>query len=156
MSSLDGLVFFLDVICPPFMLFIGIFGNIVVVTVLSRKKFRYNTSRNFLRILAINEMIAILTILPYHGTAFSFDLLYSNDIACKIFSYLAYTFPSFSSWLLVYINIERLVTIKPYRKPVKYFQKKWFQILVLVVILVWNILANIARLFASLVSENDE
>lgn len=156
MSSLEGFEFFLEVICPPFMLFIGIFGNIVIVAVLSRKKFRHNTSRNFLRVLAVNEMIAILTIVPYHGTAFNINLLYLNDAACKAFSYLAYTFPAVSSWLLVYINIERLATIKPYRAVANLFQKKWFQTVILVIIFFWNSAANIGRLFVELVTETEE
>ncbi len=98
-------------------------------------------------------MIAILTILPYHGTAFNINLLYLNETACKTFSYLAYTFPAISSWFLVYINIERYVTIKPYRLATQLFKKVWFQITVLIGILVWNILINTGRLFAELVYE---
>ena len=138
------------------MLFAGIIGNVVIIFVLSRKRFKRFPSREYVLILTVNEIFGILTILPYYGSAFNIDMLHLNNKTCKTFSYLSYTFVTFSSWLLVYINIERLATIKPYRAVANLFQKKWFQTVILVIIFFWNSAANIGRLFVELVTETEE
>ena len=62
--------YYLENIHPIVMVGVGIIGNIIVFSVLSRKKFKHVPSINYLKLNAINDILGILTILLYHTKIF--------------------------------------------------------------------------------------
>lgn len=130
--------YILEVFFPPIMLVFGIVGNIFVVTILSGKKFKNVSSLNYLRILAVNDALAIFTIIIYHGQSINLNILYVSQLSCQLNAFVAYNSPAVSSWILVYISIERMLYVKANTNLMQLFKKKTFQAGMLLIILIWN------------------
>ena len=127
----------LETIFPTFTILFGLIGNIIVLIVFSDKRFKNSASKNYLQILAINDGLAVLTLLPYSGTMFAKKLLYVNEFNCKTYTFIAYYITANSSWLLAFINLERLFQIK--YSQIKIFKRVRFQIFLVIIIITWNL-----------------
>ncbi len=108
----------LEKICPIFMIAFGLIANFFIILIFLRKPFRSSTSNNYLLVLAIFDVFSILTLFPYSETTNGVKFVHINEFTCKLFTFLAYFFPANSSWLLAFISIERLFSIKYSKKKV--------------------------------------
>ena len=66
-----------------------------------------------MNVLAINDALSILTIFFTHTTIITpASILSYNIYFCKIFTFISFFFPGVSSWLMVFMNVERLFNIR--------------------------------------------
>ena len=135
--------YFITVTLPIIILFVGVLGNIMVITVLMRPKFKKISSRKILCVLSLNDMLSISTILFYHGSAFNFNFLTQSKLACQILAFFYYEFAEVASWTMCLVNIERLISIKYSR--VKLFVNNKSLSLILIVLYGWNFGIYFAR-----------
>ena len=97
----------------------GLLGNITVLFVYTRKKFRNIPMFRYYSISLVFETLELLLIWPYNfDEFFQFN---KNSISCKIVQYLAYLFGVYISWIAVLIPIDRFISV---RYPHQFRMKK--------------------------------
>ena len=141
MNFLNGIEYFFNMIYFPIVVIFGILANVIIIVVLSRKAFDKTPSRSLLRILAASDLLAVLGIIPYYGSAFGISLnsfVYYSNFCCKLAYFWLYYNPAVSSWLLVMISVERFIFIR-YRK-VTINQNRIFITCIVIFIFIWNLL----------------
>ena len=144
-KMISFIYYFVTAICPALMLILGIVCNLVVIKILTRKRFQKVSSTKVLCLLAINDMFSIMTIIIYHGDAFKFNAVYTDKIACKVLVFLYYEAGSVAGWTMCLVNLERLIAIR--FTKIQAFVKMWTFILIVFIIYVWNGLIYGARAF---------
>ena len=112
----DGILTnFQELVLPLIVICSGVLTNIIVIIVLSNKKFKtikFEPAR-LMNVLAINDGFCILTIFFTHATVITpVSFLAYNIYFCKIFTFMSFFFQGVSSWLIVFINVERLISIR--------------------------------------------
>ena len=127
----------MSLIVPAGMFVFGTFSNLIVFLVYIRKQFEKNP-RNFFCVLALNDIFSLFTSLSYNFANVGINFLFSSLMTCQFFHFLGYFFPAISSWLLVLINIERLISIK-YRKITWLYRFK-FQAFIVFIVYFWNLI----------------
>ena len=91
----------------------GTFGNFVCFLVYSRKKFEKISVSFFFKAISINNCVILLHKLRHYiQSAFNYNLKTSSDLSCKIVSYSVYSTISISTWIMVYVLLDRFVSIK--------------------------------------------
>lgn len=131
---------FIKAIFPPVIMISGFLGNILLFLVLTRKKFENFPIRTMFRIQAVADSVYLLQFIEdYLAHLYRIDIRNFSSFSCKLFRYLNYSFCPISGWLLVYISLERLVSI---RHPFKNsnLRKSKFQILASIFIVIWNLM----------------
>ena len=121
----------------------GLFGNLVVLIVFSNKAFKKFPSRNIYRILVVFDSVAVVFIVT-NFFIMNFGIIYQNydliwfmssEITYKIHIYIQDSFQS--SYLLVFISIEKFISIRyPNNKIIK---KQIFQTIIVLVIIICNL-----------------
>jgi hypothetical protein len=110
---MDFFDFFSNYLFPPLILCFGLIGNFLGFKTMLRPKMLEIGPRNTYKFLFIMDAIYLVQII---GT--NLQLTYSTDIStiskitCKLWVYFTYSLDSPSSMLLVYISIDRYVSIK--------------------------------------------
>lgn len=108
----ETLEYFVVYLMAPLILAFGLFGNITGIIVLSREKLIKIGSRNTFRyLLSIDSIYLVQILQPYLANPFNHDLTIQSNLACKLFYYFNYSLDVISPWLLVYISIEKYVSI---------------------------------------------
>lgn len=96
---------------PILLLFLGTFGNILNIIVLSRKRMQRHSTTVYLICLAIADMCTLWSVhFPFallHG--YGMDLRTTSQFNCKMNALLAYTFGTYSIWLVMLLTIERML-----------------------------------------------
>ncbi len=104
-------------IYPPFILSFGLIGNFLGLLIMKRKKMKKIGPVNIYRYLFIMDSVYLCLILePYFETEYEIDFCTFSSWSCKLYSYLSYLLQVISPMLLVFISIEKLISIR--------FQKK--------------------------------
>lgn len=122
---------------------IGVICNIMVILVFSRKTMRKYSYAFYCRVKACSDMVIIFYI---YRNWFVFVLDLDLDIAvpflCLVNRFNTHTASMFSLSILVIISLDRLISVMfPNRFGV--LKKRWFQVLVLFVALVYSCGLNI-------------
>ncbi|CAF0896029.1 unnamed protein product [Rotaria sp. Silwood1] len=98
---------------PVLVLVLGSFGNLLSFCVLLRANMRRYSTFCYLACLALVDLGVILTF------CINFILLYhfNNDIqnepfTCNLFAFCIYFLPQYSSWILVAVSIDRVISAK--------------------------------------------
>ena len=123
-------------IIPMMMLLIGIVGNVFIVVVFRRKCFNKTLSRNYFCVMAMCELVALCTVVPYNLPFYGIDTFTVSQYSCKLLTFIAYYSCAVSSWMLALINIERLVSVQ--LQKTKIFGQVWFQYLVIGALFAYN------------------
>ena len=135
-----NLKLFLYTLYPPFLLIIGLVGNsIVILAFTSKQMFQLSFSR-YVIFMAISDSIGLLHILrPFFEYTFNYYLRNISVLYCKFFLYLVYVFNPISAWLMVFISLDKVISI---RFPTKsfHFKKKITQNLIIFFIFLFNFL----------------
>jgi len=127
----------LNFILKGLLLLSGLFGNLMMILVFSRKEFIKFPSRNIYIFLVIFNSITLIYFIS-NDLLVNFGIIWYNasEFSCKLYLYLRPTFAS--QYLLVFISIERFITIRfPKNKIIK---KKKFQATVVFVLIACNLL----------------
>ncbi|CAF1073531.1 unnamed protein product [Rotaria sordida] len=115
---------------PVLVLILGSFGNLLSFFVLIRANMRRYSTFCYLACLALVDLGVILTF------CINFILLYhfNNDIqnepfTCNLFAFCIYFLPQYSSWILVAVSIDRVISAK-YLRLAKTWSKPKHSVLV--------------------------
>ena len=123
---------------PILLVLFGVPGNAIGFIVFSRKKLSKFPARNIYRFMAIVDTIYLLSQIAEDTMNYiGFDLRLVSDITCKLYKFYNFAFAPISFWLLVYISIERFISIR--FRSVKFFQNGKIQFIIIAAITVYNI-----------------
>lgn len=100
-------------VVPPIIIVFGTFGNILTVTVLLRNRRRLSSTALFLLALAISDTILLFNppLRRWVLAMWQEDVRHTGELGCKVSIYLTYTSIQFSSWILVAVTVERLISV---------------------------------------------
>jgi hypothetical protein len=117
-------------IFPLLILIFGSFGNILSFCVLLRANMRRYSTFCYLACLALVDIGVIITFCVNFISLYHFN----NDIqhgpfACKLFAFCIYFLPQYSSWILVAVSIDRVISAK-YLRLAKTWSKPRHSVLV--------------------------
>lgn len=142
----------------PIMLGLGLIGNLFCFIVYSRRRFsKFSLRFVFIVISTIDSFYLVLSLsVDYFNYSFDWDARHVSSISCVCINYLGYLIGPLSPWLLVYVSIERLVSISPYFHGFYYLKKKSYQIVYMVLILVFNLIFYSPVLFIIKLISNDD
>ena len=140
MLSFDEIV---NLILPIAIIITGVILNAIVVVVFRSRRYKRINSTKFMPVLAINDIFCVLTLLVTHKTYFTSALRLLNATYCKLLSITIYLFPAVSNWLLAFINIERVLSIK------FEINNQSFKMIVTVCIYLWNFVIYFDNFFVN-------
>ena len=122
-----------------FLLFFGLVGNILGILVFSRRSIenKIKTKIIYQAILTINSLYLLSQVIQDSLDSFEIRLHRLSIIACKLRGYWNFAVATITTWYLVYITIERFVSIKfPH---IKFLQRKSFQRLIIIIVIVYDL-----------------
>lgn len=136
-------------IISPTMLLLGLIGNIFTCIVYSRKKFSNFPIRHTFVILGLVDIfyLSVNLTIDYFNYAFDWDLRDQNEPLCLVINYFGYLVAPLSPWLLVYISVERLVSISPSFYGLNKLKKVKFQTIYFIFLVIFNLVYYIPVLF---------
>ena len=109
-------------IISPILIIIGSIGNIITVIVLSKDKPRKSSTTLYLLALACSDFIVLNTGLLRQWITYAFGIDIRNDLSelgCKFHWFIVYLMTQFSSWMLICVTVERVIsTWVPHRRTV--------------------------------------
>ena len=142
--------FFVYYIFAPIVLAIGLTGNSLGLAVFTKSNKRLNKNGPILiyKFLFLSDTFYLLQIIiDYFGYGFNLDLTVLSNLSCQIYIYFNYAFCAFSPWLLVYILIERFISIgHPTKRLI--MRKKSNQIIYLFILVLFNLCSYIIAPFS--------
>jgi len=110
---MDFFDYFSNYIFPPLILCFGLIGNFLGFKTMLRPKMLEIGPRNTYKFLFIMDAIYLVQIIVTNlQLTYRTDISTISKITCKLWVYLTYSLDSPSSMLLVYISIDRYVSIK--------------------------------------------
>ena len=105
---------------------IGIFGNLISIGIFMKKKFAKMNAKNMFIISLLTDSIALLLAVILINP----QLIPFSTTFCKIYQSLTFIIPAYSSWILVYISLERYFSnVHSTNSIGKLFGNKWFQLI---------------------------
>lgn len=133
---------FFNWVIPILILIFGVIGNILVIIVFSTKKVKKITSSLAYRSLALaDSFFLIMRVTIKLISNFTIDVRILSVIPCKVISYINPAVGPVSAWLIVYISIERFITIKYFNFTL--IKKQYFKILTILGIFSYNLILYI-------------
>jgi len=141
--------FFIYHIVPIMILVLGLIGNLTGILILTKHKSLDQIGPvDSYRQLFLTDSISLALILinNYLKTGFSFSFSLLNVFTCKVYKFSASLVSSFSSFILLYILVERFLALK---HPVEnnFLRKKKCQMAYFVAITLINIVFLLPTLF---------
>jgi len=120
-------------------LVIGILGNTIGLIIFSRKAFKNFPSRYVYIALALIDTFNLIFAIV-RDLLISPSNYWSNLFVCKTFMFIAISFGATSPWLLVFISVEKFISI---RLPnFKLFRQQSFQTAIVLAIILFNLVYN--------------
>ena len=113
MNEIEFFVFYIE---APLVLAIGLLGNLTGLIMLSIKQItniiEIKPKEMFICLFLFDSVFLISILLYYLKLGFNIDLLIHSSLICKTIMYVLYSLASVSSMILVFILIERLLSVK--------------------------------------------
>lgn len=136
------LEYILNMYLQPIIVIIGLTGNILNFLVFSRKKFEKLATRNIFKTIAVIDTFCLLQIIDhFFKYGFGFYLRRQSNLTCKMFTFLIYSFGPMSAWLLVFISVERFISISRMSSRIGIvFKQEAFQAKVICLIFAYNLI----------------
>ena len=129
-------------VIPPIIISIGTIGNILTMIVLLRQIKRLSSTAMFLLALAVSDTV-ILWCGPFRNwfnEMWEIDIRTLHDVSCKTQLLLTYVSKHMSSWLLVAVTMERVLSvIIPHRVKLLCTPTKAGIVIVVITVLVFAI-----------------
>lgn len=105
--------FLVNYILPAIVLAIGLLGNTLAFRVLSNKNLINIGPRDMYRYMFLADTFYLLQIIGANlQYTYSLDVTLISNISCKIWYHFNYSLASVSPWLIVYISVDRWISIK--------------------------------------------
>ncbi|XP_045197542.2 apelin receptor B-like [Mercenaria mercenaria] len=109
-------------IIPPFLIVFGTTGNAITIYALLQKRLRNSPTPLFLATLALSDILALTTGLLRQWIKYTFDVDIREDFTvsgCKFHWFIVYVVTQFSSWMLICVTVERVIsTFLPHKRHV--------------------------------------
>ncbi|XP_076437035.1 uncharacterized protein LOC143276430 [Babylonia areolata] len=106
---------YLQLVCHPLILFLGIFGNVMTIVIMRRVKSDDSTTTIsiYFTAIAIADTIVLctLTLDEWTQNQFSFEVRSIHEVVCKINTWLYTGSGTMSCWYLVCMTIHRAISI---------------------------------------------
>ncbi|XP_052778115.1 thyrotropin-releasing hormone receptor-like [Mya arenaria] len=101
-------------IVPPVLLVMGTFGNILTIIVLTRPASRKTSTAIYLIAMAFADLMVLYTGLLRWWMIHSFgiDISLLGNVGCRLIWFFVFASPQLSSWLLVAVTCERIISTK--------------------------------------------
>jgi len=126
--------FLTNSVIVPIVFIFGMTGNFFALKVLSNKKLKDIGPIQVYKFLLITDTIYLpQIIITYLATGFNFDPTILSSLSCKFYQYFNFAFGAFSPWLLVYISVEKLMSISYKSKQLRQFKNEIKYIIAIVV-----------------------
>ena len=123
-------IFLLLKIYPVLILVLGTFGNLLSFCVLIRAAMRRYSTFCYLACLALVDLAVIITFCVNFISLYHFNYDIQNEsFPCKLFAFCIYFLPQYSSWILVAVSIDRVISAK-YLRLAKTWTKPRHSVLV--------------------------
>jgi hypothetical protein len=117
-------------IYPVLIFLFGSFGNLLSFCVLIRAAMRRYSTFCYLACLALVDLGVILTFCINFISLYHFDYdIQDEPFPCKLFAFSIYFLPQYSSWILVAVSIDRVISAK-YLRLAKTWSKPKHSVLV--------------------------
>lgn len=118
-----------------FINFIGIVQNIILFLVFSRKVFEKRTIRFYSKTLAIFDSFVVFNFAcGLSNLIVGRSPIHYSDTICKIYFFISMGISPIPGWILVAFSIDQVISISLTRRY-EFFRKRWFQYVMIVVIL---------------------
>ena len=145
---------------PKFIVPLGLAFNILNVIVYSRKSFKNALVCIFFKTLSINNLSSLIFFsidaFKEEPSIIGINVIHQYSFICKSITYFTFVSSGITAWLLVFLSIDRFITIKYPIRP-KLLSKNYFYVLICFLIYIFNILYNIPALFYyDLIYDDDE
>ena len=99
----------------PVIVVVGVFGNLVSMTIMFQRQNRQSSFSVYLGVLAISDT-CVLFGSAYYWVMIEIQRRTFTDIECKIFMWTLHTFQQSGCYLIVSVTIDRLVAVRfPFR-----------------------------------------
>ena len=123
MTAFEDFRYFVKYIFPIAILTFGLIGNTLGIIVLCNKDLKNIGPRNTYIFLFLSDSFYLLQIIQtYFQYGNNLNLANLSELACKLWNYCNYSFATVSPYLIVYISIERCISIT--RPSWKFFMRK--------------------------------
>jgi hypothetical protein len=115
---MNNLEYFIEYIFPPFVLGIGLIGNIAGFIVMRSRKLEKVCPRVMYQYMFTMDALYLIQILFYYlALSYGKDITIISELSCKIYNYFNYSLCPISPMLLCYISFDRFIAIRsPSRK----------------------------------------
>lgn len=113
-------------VVPPFILLLGIAGNVAAILVLRRMSRKGSTFSLFFMALAVSDLLVLCVTLlsKWVGYTFGFKLRDQSEATCRLLRWLGYSVGMLSAWLLASLTVHRAVSgAMPHRVRVRCSRK---------------------------------
>lgn len=100
-------------IFTPFLLVMGLIGNLLSIAIFSKPHMRKQTTFRYLTYLSVFDLSTLLTGYgqTFFQVYFDLDIRLINEFSCKFHSFLVYFFSQSSSMILICMSIDRTIVI---------------------------------------------
>ncbi|XP_060582807.1 probable G-protein coupled receptor 139 [Ruditapes philippinarum] len=126
-------------IYPPILLSIGLTGNILSVIVLAQASTRKTSTGFTLIFLTVTDTLILINsvLVRWLSHMFEINLRSSSNGACKFHVFMSYVLFQLSPWILVFVTVERVFSVKyPHRVRDVFTRKRVIRgLLILVLVL---------------------
>jgi hypothetical protein len=123
---------------PPFILILGLVGNIFSLILLLSDKDLINIGPKDTYIyLFISDTLFLIQIIEANlQYTYNYDLTIISNLSCKLWYYINYVTCNYSTWLVLYISLDRFISIKyPARRfTLRKTRNQLFAFLVIIII----------------------
>jgi len=132
-----------ETIVTPVFLLIGIPGNILTLMVIFRQRKNITSTAVFLFMLAVSDTVFLVigTLIDWLSIVTDYHIRAANIVVCKLFEFLYITSAQYSSWLLLVITIERIISITvphAYNRICSPFRSKLSGLVILIILVMLN------------------
>ena len=112
-SEWHGLSSTLWVYFAPFIFFIGIIGNILILIIINRKKFRGTSTSVYLCCMAVADLLVLIVGMIPEWLSAAHDIVFKeiSPVTCKIEKIVSYTVGDVAVWILMAFTIDRCVAV---------------------------------------------
>ena len=153
---MDSFEYFSNNIFPELVFGIGLIGNYLGFKTMQRPKMLEIGPRNTYKYLFISDTIFLVQIIiSFLQLSLGIDPSILSNFACRLWNYVNYSLASQSSMLLVYISIDRYVSMK--MPALRFFMRKRNnQLIYFIFIFMFNLLFYLPVVFNYTVIETND
>ncbi len=149
MSSYEDFKYFVRYVLAPSILVLGLSGNLMGIATFLRKKFNnfeFGPKNMFVYLLIMDNLYLIQILNTYLTYAYNIAITSFSEWICKSYFFFNYSLDPIPAYLLLYISVDRLVSVK-YPAHKRFLRKEKVQLMFLFGILGLNLVLYSPLLF---------